>query len=56
MQLISQRVSHCPGYISAQENAEGEPKVKKGKTLLDDEDDEDHEKEDEDDSLEEVKL
>ncbi|XP_013856209.1 WD repeat-containing protein 3, partial [Austrofundulus limnaeus] len=35
-----------------EEKAEGEPKVKKGKTLLDDED-EDHEKEDDDESVEE---
>lgn len=35
----------------AQEKAEGEPKVKKGKTLLDDEDDEDGV----DESLEEVR-
>lgn len=38
----------------AQEKAEGEPKVKKGKTLLDDDDDEDEDKEGLDESPEEV--
>lgn len=44
--------------ILAQEKAEGEPKVKKEKKLLDDNDDgeEDHEKGDKDESLEEVQL
>lgn len=39
----------------AQEKAEGEPKVKKGKTLLDDDDDEDNE-EGADESADEVRV
>lgn len=41
--------------LSAQEKAEGEPKVKKGKTLLDDDDDDEANDEGVDESLEEVR-
>lgn len=49
---ISNKVSVCSTLRPVQEKAEGEPKVKKGKTLLDD--DEDNE-EGEDESPEEVR-
>lgn len=50
--VLSVCLSVC--LLPAQEKAEGEPKVKKGKSLLDDDDDEDNE-EGADESLEEVR-
>lgn len=53
VKVVGKTLSAC--LHPAQEKAEGEPKVKKGKTLLDDDDDGDNEEEGVDESLEEVR-